>query len=95
MRQLLIFLLASAGPLLAQVPSSPKPADCLVTDPRDAVAAAEYGGKTYHFNSAACKDEFLTDPERYSQLYDALLELRAKGQLAKAKPRDEASLVPS
>ena len=68
--------------------------NCLSTAP-DALRV-EYGGKTYGFTSQACKDEFLTDPERYSQLYNALLELEAQGKpLDKPKPFDNASAVPS
>ena len=73
----------------------PKPADC-IADSKTAVASMEYGGKTYYFKSQACKDEFRTDPERFSQLYDALLELKAEGKsLEKPKPLDNASEVPS
>ena len=75
---------------------APAPAQCVLPGVEGAAATAEYGGKTYYFRDAACKDEFLTDPERYSQLYDALLELQAEGKaLPKPKPREEASLVPS
>lgn len=78
-----------------QVAKPLRPADCLAVGP-DAAASAEYGGKTYYFRSQACKDEFLTDPERFSQLYDALLELKAQGKpLQKPKPQDDASMVPS
>jgi hypothetical protein len=52
----------------------------------------EHQGKTYELRYADCRDEFLTDPERYSQLYDALLEMKAEGQ--KVEP-PKASLVPS
>jgi hypothetical protein len=53
---------------------------------------AEYQGKTYSFRYEDCRAEFLKDPERYAQLYDALLEMAAEGQKVEA-PR--ASLVPS
>jgi YHS domain-containing protein len=79
-----------------QAESPVKAADCLADGDGDAVASTDYGGKTYYFRSQACKDEFLTDPERFSQLYDALLELRAQGKpLQKPKPLDDASMVPS
>jgi len=54
--------------------------------------ATEWQGKTYTFRYADCRDEFLKDPERYAQLYDALLEMQAAGQ--KVEP-PRASLVPS
>lgn len=53
---------------------------------------ATHGGKTYAFRHADCRDEFLKDPERFSQLYDALLEMQAQGM--ELAPRRE-SLVPS
>lgn len=68
------------------------PEDCITTSKRKAVASVEYGGKTYRFLFADCRDEFLKDPERFSQLYDAILELEAEG-IESAAPQD--SLVPS
>jgi hypothetical protein len=56
------------------------------------VVSVEHHTRTYHFRFADCRDEFLSDPERYAQLYDALLELHAEGAKVEA-PR--ASLVPS
>jgi len=52
-----------------------------------------YGGKTYAFRFADCREEFLKEPERFAQLYDALLEMQAEG-IAVTKPPAE-SLVPS
>jgi hypothetical protein len=54
--------------------------------------ATEYQGKTYTFRYSDCRDEFLTDPERYAQLYDTLREMQAEGQKVEAP---KASLVPS
>ena len=53
---------------------------------------ATHHGKTYAFRYADCRDEFLKDPERFAQLYDALLEMQALG-LESAPPRE--SPVPS
>ena len=53
---------------------------------------ATHGGKTYAFRYADCREEFLKDPERYAQLYDALLEMQAAGM--EFAPAAE-SLVPS
>lgn len=64
------------------------PEECLV--PKSDITAA-YGGKTYAFRYADCREQFLEEPERFSQLYDALAELQAAGE---APPRTE-SLVPS
>ncbi len=63
------------------------PEECLGKD-----FATEYQGKTYTFRYEDCRDEFLKEPERWSQLYDALLEMQAEGQ--KVEPQ-KASLVPS
>lgn len=67
------------------------PRECVVMSGKPA-ASIEYGGKTYAFKFEDCREEFLTDPERYSQLYDALLELQAEGKRIAAAP---PSLVPS
>ena len=66
------------------------PEECL-TKSRDAVVVA-HGGKNYRLANEACREQFLSDPERYSQLYDALMELEAEGTPLRATP---PSLVPS
>lgn len=77
---LLLFLLAAVTP-----------EECLVVKGEPA-ATVTYDGKTYRFRYAECRDEFLTDPERFSQLYDALIELQKSGEaIAPSRP----SLVPS
>lgn len=65
------------------------PEECVAT--KSAITAT-HGGKTYAFRHADCREEFLTDPERFAQLYDALLEMQAAG--LEVAPRRE-SLVPS
>jgi YHS domain-containing protein len=87
MRALLIVFVA--GVAFAQTP----PEACIVKKGEQSVASATFGDKTYHFRKADCRDAFLSDPERYSQLYDALAEMLATGETIEA-PR-EASLVPS
>ena len=69
------------------------PEDCLVRSGERAVASVEHSGRTYQFRKVECREEFLADPERYSQLYDALAELAAAGTPVQAPA--EASLVPS
>jgi YHS domain-containing protein len=67
------------------------PEECIVTK-GEAAVTVEHGGKTYKFRFEDCRTEFLADPERFAQLYDALLELAAEGAvLEKSQP----SLVPS
>ncbi|MGZ5440277.1 MAG: hypothetical protein ACXW31_15390 [Thermoanaerobaculia bacterium] len=65
------------------------PEECVVAKSE---ITATYEGKTYAFRYADCRDEFLSDPERFAQLYDALLEMQAAG-MEIAPPRE--SLVPS
>jgi YHS domain-containing protein len=67
------------------------PEECLVVKGTGAVQV-EHAGKTYQFRYADCRDEFLADPERFAQLYDALLELAAEGAVLETAP---PSLVPS
>ena len=67
------------------------PEECLVVKGSGAVSVA-HEGKTYNFHFEDCRDEFLTDPERFAQLYDALLELAAAGAVIEKAPE---SLVPS
>jgi YHS domain-containing protein len=72
--------------------ASLQPEECLVRPGQRAVASATFEGKTYEFAKVECREEFLSDPERYAQLYDALAELMAAGEVP---PPREASLVPS
>ena len=73
--------------------TAPAPEECVVPPGRRAVVTATFQGKTYGFTKPECRDVFLSDPERYSQLYDALAELMAEG-VSVERP-DDASLVPS
>ena len=66
------------------------PEEC-VTERSEIVAT--YGGRTYAFRYADCREQFLEDPERFAQLYDTLLEMQAAGETI--EPAREASLVPS
>lgn len=77
---------------LAFAQNAPQPEECLARAGDAAAVAVEHGGKSYRLASEACRAQFLSDPERYSQLYDALRELEAEGTpLRPATP----SLVPS
>ena len=70
----------------------PQPEDCFA-GPRDRVVeSVTHAGKTYEFKRAGCRALFESDPERYSQLFDALAELAAQGAAIEAEPE---SLVPS
>jgi hypothetical protein len=70
------------------------PEECLVTRGKKTAASVTYNNRTYAFTSVECRDVFLTDPERFSQLYDALQELAEAGEFV-APPPEDASLVPS
>jgi YHS domain-containing protein len=85
-----MMLAAALAVLLAQAPAVE---ECVVKPGQPTAASETFGGKTYRFATSECREVFLSDPERYAQLYDALAELAAAGKTADA-PRD-ASLVPS
>lgn len=89
-----LLALAVSASLSAVAAPAPPAAECILTGPSGAAASVEYGGKTYYFKDPACKDEFLADPERFSQLYDALLELKAEGKPV-PRPPAPASAVPA
>lgn len=82
-------LIAAALLTALRLQGQPDPESCLVKDGRVTV---EHASKSYLLATEECRQQFLSDPERYSQLYDALLELRAAG-LRQQPPRP--SLVPS
>ena len=93
MRRAAVVLAIALGSarVLAQT-SEPQPETCLARN-AGAIASATYNGKTYRFTSTECREQFLSDPERFSQLYDALEEMAAAGLSIEAEA--EASLVPS
>ena len=86
-----LVLAIAAGVASAQ--DAPEPEECLANAKDSSALVATHRGKTYRFKYEACRDQFLTDPERYSQLYDALLELEAEGTPLTVP--DTPSLVPS
>lgn len=78
--------------LLAALLVEPQPEECIAVDRQTPAVTVVHAGKTYRLASEECKAQFLSDPERYAQLYDALLELQAAGTpIAASTP----SLVPS
>ena len=88
-RLLLVALFSVTVPSGAQ--EAPAPESCLATTDGAAVVVS-HGGKSYRLASEACRRQFLSDPERYAQLYDALAELEQAGKPLAPPP---ASLVPS
>jgi hypothetical protein len=82
-------LLLMSATALAQLP---EPEQCLAYRGDPVVEIATFSGREYRFRLSGCRAQFETDPERFAQLYDALLEMKASGQeLPSASP----SLVPS
>ena len=94
MRPLLAAFVAVAVSGLAFAQPVPSPEECLVPRGGTARSSATFAGKTYEFTKPECRDVFLSDPERFAQLYDALLELAEEGVPLQASSQD-ASLVPS
>lgn len=89
---LLAAIVASAAPV-ASGQEDPSPRQCLAKRNDPAAVTVTHDAKTYHLASAACRDQFASDPERYSQLYDALIELEKRGEAMSAPA--SPSLVPS
>ncbi len=79
--------------LLLATQTAPSFSECVLQRGEVAAATVEHAGRTYSLRNAACKELFLSDPERYSQLYDALAEMAAEGAAPPRKSED--SLVPS
>lgn len=85
----LFFVMAASA---APAQTEPEPEECLAKEGEAYAVVVSYGDTSYRMANEACRAQFLTDPERYSQLYDALLELEREGTpLRPAAP----SLVPS
>lgn len=78
------------GSLLLAVVLAQDPEQCLV---KKGGVVVSHGGKSYRLAGEACREQFLSDPERYAQLYDALQELQAEGTPLRAP--SSPSLVPS
>ena len=89
MRMLWAALLLTSATALGQ---QPEPEECLAHRGDPVIETASFSGREYRFRLAGCRAQFESDPERFAQLYDALLEMKASGQeLPSASP----SLVPS
>ena len=86
-------LLIAALTIPAFAQEAPQPEECLAKAGDASAVTVSHGGKTYSLASEACRAQFASDAERYSQLYDALLELEAEGTPVRAKATP--SLVPS
>ena len=87
---LLLVAVSAAAAALAQ---ELRLEDCIPKESERPAVEVEYGGRTYGLRSEDCRALFESDPERYSQLYDALLQLAKLGQESPRK--DAVSLVPS
>jgi hypothetical protein len=90
------FILAvinTASGAVAVAQDAPAPEKCLARSGDASALTVTHGGKTYRMVSEACRAQFVADPERYAQLYDALLDLEAAGTPLRAAAAP--SLVPS
>ena len=85
------FLVAAAATIA--VAQEPALEDCVAKPGDKSAVMVMHGGKTYRMANEACRAQFVSDPERFSQLYDALLELEAEGTPLHAP--SAPSLVPS
>ena len=86
------FLIAAAATAVAGQ-DAPVPEQCLAKVGDASALPVTHAGKTYRMVSEACRAQFLSDTERFAQLYDALLELEAEGTPLRAP--SAPSLVPS
>lgn len=89
---ILVFVIAAAG-TVAVAQDGPAPEQCLAKAGDASALTVTHGGKTYRMANEACRAQFVADPERYAQLYDALQELEAEGTPLRAPA--SPSLVPS
>ena len=89
MRKLGRGILAALGAAAAAHAAALDFESCIPKSGETPAVSVEHAGKTYGLRSEECRREFLSDPERYAQLYEALLELR------KQTGAEEVSLVPS
>ena len=87
------WLLAVSATAAVAQEVAPVPEECLAKAGDAAAPAVTHAGKTYRMANDACRAQFLSDPERFAQLYDALLELEAEGTPLRAPAAP--SLVPS
>jgi YHS domain-containing protein len=92
LRPLAALLFLAAAPTAA-APAEPRLEDCIPGPAERSAVEVEYAGRTYGLRSEECRALFESDPERYSQLYEALIELAKMGQEPPRK--DAVSLVPS
>jgi YHS domain-containing protein len=86
------FLIAACASA-ARAQDAPVPEECLAKGKDKTAVTVSHGGKNYRMANEACRAQFLSDPERFAQLYDALLELEAEGTPLRAP--SAPSLVPS
>jgi hypothetical protein len=91
-RARLAALAAAVAVSAAAAQQEPAPEECMARANDPAAITVSHAGKSYRLASEACGAQFLTDPERYAQLYDALLELEREGTPLRAP---SPSLVPS
>jgi YHS domain-containing protein len=93
MRTTIATFLIAAVATVAVAQDVPAPEQCLAKAGQASALTVTHAGKTYRMANEACRAQFVSDPERFAQLYDALLELEAEGTPLRAPAAP--SLVPS
>lgn len=93
MRIIIAAFIIAVATTVAIAQEAPAPEECLAKAGDASALTITHGGKTYRMANEACRAQFAADPERYAQLYDALLELEAEGTPLRAPATP--SLVPS
>lgn len=86
-------ILAAVAAAVALAQQAPAPEECVARANDASAVVVTHAGKSYRLTNEACRAQFLADPERYAQLYDALLELEREGTPLRAPAAP--SLVPS
>ena len=76
------------------VAATVEPESCIPSRGSRAAVVVEHEGKSYPLTSEQCRELFLSDPERYSQLFDALAELDPP-PVKEQRASESASLVPN
>ncbi|HVR44768.1 MAG TPA: hypothetical protein VMS56_15150 [Thermoanaerobaculia bacterium] len=83
------FVLLTAAPDALAI----DPEACLVQPGARAAVTVEHEGRSWELAAPECRELFLSDPERYAQLFEALAELGARS--SRPSGSGTVSLVPN
>ena len=93
MRRLTALIITALLPAMSAA-AAIEPERCLPSPGTRPAVVVEHEGKSYPLTSEQCRELFLSDPERYSQLFDALAELDPD-PVEEERAGENASLVPN